>query len=184
MIDLKRLRENPEELEMMLKKKNKDLDLSEIVGLDKMLRDLEQRANELKSYRNRVSKEIGVIKDEVERKKKINEMTEVSQTVKDMDVEIRILVEKLTNLVACLPNPPHDSVPVSDDENDKIIVRSFSENRQFDFEIKNHVDIGKQLGIFDFERGTKLSGSMFPLYVGDGARLEWALLNYFIDVLT
>jgi len=185
MIDIKLIRENPGEIEARLRKKDKNVDISRIVELDQELRDISMEADELKNLRNRVSKEIGQFKGDKEaREEKIKEMKEVSQKIKDMDERIHEMDEELSVLLAGLPNIPHESVPVSEDEDDKEITKTHGEKPSFDFEIKNHVELGAGLGILDFERGAKVSQAMFPLFVGDGARLEWALINFMRDTLT
>ncbi len=185
MIDLKKLRENPEELEARLRKKDSSISLKDIIELDEKLRKVSTETDELKNKRNVVSKEIGLLKGkDEERSQKIIEMKSVSDEIQKLDEKIRQIEAELQAKVCLLPNPPHDSVPVSEDENDKVIVRSFKEKPVYDFELKNHVELGTTLGMFDFERAAKISQAMFPLYRGDGARLEWALLHFLMDTLT
>jgi seryl-tRNA synthetase len=184
MIDLKKLRENPEEFEKRLKKKDPSISLKAIVTIDESLRAMAAEADVLKNKRNVVSKEIGILKDANERSIKIAEMKSVSDEIQAYDDKIRATEKELYDLVYQLPNPPHDSVPVSEDENDKVIVRTHKEKPVFDFELKNHVELGTALGLFDMERAAKISQSMFPLYMGDGARLEWALINFLMNTLT
>jgi seryl-tRNA synthetase len=184
MIDIKRIRENPKEVEKEIRKKEPGISLDEIIRMDENLRRISVEADELKNKRNVVSKEISTIKDETERSKKITEMKEVSQRIKGQDDEIREIEEKLNERLSIIPNLPHESVPVSENADDKVIVRKHLEKPKYDFELKNHVEIGTTLGIFDFERAAKISQSMFPLYRGDGARLEWALINFMLEFLT
>jgi len=184
MIDIKLIRENPKETEEKLRRKEPGLSLSEIIEMDEKLRSALSEADILKNKRNVVSKEIGISKDNTTRTEKIKEMKEVSDRIKEYDDRIRLLEEDLYNKMAVLPNVPHDSVPVSDNPDDKVIVRQFLKKPEFSFPLKNHVEIGTDLGIFDFERGAKISQSMFPLYKGEGAQLEWALLRFMMDTLT
>lgn len=184
MIDIKMIRENPDFVQNEMRKKDPTVRLDEIVELDRKIREIAIIADELKNKRNIESKVIGKIKDKNERSEKAKKMKEVSERIKEYDAEIREKEEKLRDMLLRLPNPPHESVPVSDNEDDKIIVKEHGSKKEFGFEIRNHVEIGTELGIFDFERGAKISQSMFPVYVGDGARLEIALINYFIDFLT
>lgn len=183
MIDIKLIRDNPEETEKRLRTKDKKVSLKEVVALDEEVRALIGKTDDIKNVRNVVSKEIGVCKDDQERSEKIKEMKQVSDDITALDEQLRVKQEELRNKLLLLPNLPHESVPVSDDEEDKVIVRQHGEKPKHDFEIKNHVELGTELGIFDFERGAKVSQSMFPIYVGDGARLEWALINYMRDYL-
>jgi len=184
MIDIRRIRENSDELLERLRRKDRSIELDEVIRMDEEYRKRMVEADDLKNRRNIVSKDIGIkgISKE-ERGKKIEEMKLVSDRIKELDDELRELWGKLESMLLRLPNPPHDSVPVSEDENDKVIVRESGKKPEFGFKFKNHVELGTELGIFDFERGAKVSQSMFPLYVGDGARLEWALINYMRDVL-
>ncbi len=185
MIDIKKLRENPQEFEARLKKKDPKISLSEIVALDEELRKIATDTDVLKNKRNVVSKEIGLLKDdENKRSEKIKEMKLVSDEIQALDNKIREVEAELYAKIYQLPNPPHDSVPVSENEQDKIIVRQYKEKPKYDFELKNHVELGTSLGIFDFERAAKIAQAMFSLYRGDGARLEWALINFMIDHLT
>ncbi|HOO55555.1 MAG TPA: serine--tRNA ligase [bacterium] len=184
MLDLRKIRENPQEMQERLRKKDPSISLDEIVALDEKVRVMAIEADELKNKRNVVSKEISTLKEKDVRDEKIKEMKEVSESIKKYDEELRILEEELRNKLLYLPNAPHDSVPVSDDEEDKIIVRSHLDKPEFDFEIKNHLELGNNAGMFDFERGAKTSQSMFSMYRGVGSRLEWALINYLMNFLT
>ncbi|MFA6448449.1 MAG: serine--tRNA ligase [bacterium] len=184
MIDIKKLRENPKDFEARLRKKDPSISLDAIVALDEQLRVKAAEADALKNKRNVVSKEIGILKDANERSIKIAEMKSVSDEIQAYDDQIRAIEKDLYELVYQLPNPPHESVPVSEDENDKVIVRTHKEKPVFDFELKNHVELGVSLGMFDFERGAKISQSMFPLYINEGARLEWALINFLMNTLS
>lgn len=182
MLDIKKIRENPKEMEARLRKKDPRVSLDEVVALDGKRRDLTVKADELKNVRNVVSKEIGTMKDGEEKKAKIAEMKSVSQQVKDLDAELRDIEDKLNYLLATLPNPPDDSVPVSENKDDKIVVRTHKEKPDFKFPPRLHTEIGKDLKLFDFERAGKISQSGFPMYFGLGAQLEWALIRFMMDV--
>ena len=185
MIDIKLIRENPQEIEQKLQTKDRNVSLKNICALDEELRKINLEAEELKHERNVTSKEIGSLvakgQDVSEIKDKIRK---VSERIKELDDKARSIDEEFTRELLHLPNIPHDSVPVSDDENDKITVNEWGEKPEFSFEFKNHVELSKQLGLFDFERATKISQSQFSLYKGDGALLEWALIRYMMDFLT
>ena len=114
----------------------------------------------------------------------INSMREVSQHIKVLEEKTQESKTKLDELLLGLPNLPHESVPAGKDEKDNPLVREWGESTEYDFELKNHLELGEALGLFDFERGAKIAGSGFPLYTGRGAKLERALINYMLDVQT
>ena len=180
MLDIKRIRENPEEVAAALKKRNLDVDFTELLTLDKDRRALLQSVEEKKNDRNITSKKIPVMKKngedvtaELERMKKVgDEITEENNKVRDIEERIQYILDRL-------PNIPADDVVAGGKENNKV-VKVFGEKPSFDFEPKNHVDLCKMHNLIDYERGVKLSGEGSWLYTGQGALLEWALLNFFI----
>ena len=180
MLDIKRIRENPEEVAAALKKRNLDVDFTELLTLDKDRRALLQSVEEKKNDRNITSKKIPVMKKngedvtaELERMKKVgDEITEENNKVRDIEERIQYILDRL-------PNIPADDVVAGGKENNKVI-KVFGEKPSFDFEPKNHVDLCKAHNLIDYERGVKLSGEGSWLYTGQGALLEWALLNFFI----
>lgn len=184
MLDLKILRANFEEVKEKLKFRGEDLtDLGKFEDLDVKRRALIAEAEELKSKRNEVSQQISVLK----REKKdadslIVEMREVGDRIKVLDDELRIVEEELELLLLSIPNIPHESVPVGETEDDNVTVRTWGETPQFTFEPKPHWDVATNLGILDFERAGKVTGSRFVFYKGLGARLERALLNFMLDL--
>ena len=185
MLDIKQIRQNTQEIEKKLHKRDATINLSGIVELDEKRRALLFETEELKNKRNVVSKEIGnLIKQDKDVSKEKDEIRKVSERIKELDDEIRNVEAELTKQMLQLPNIPHDSVPVSDNEDDKIIINKWGTKPEFSFTFKNHVELGKDLDIFDFDRATKISQPQFALYKGDGALLEWALIRYMIDFLT
>lgn len=185
MIDIKLIRKNPAEIEERLRRKDPRVSLEKILKLDQEKLLKLQEDEELKRVRNEVSKEIGALiakGHEVSEKKE--EVRKASTRIKELDDELRVLDDQLTCELLQLPNLPHDSVPVSQDENEKVIVREMGQKPEFEFEFKNHVEIGQKLELFDFERATKIAQPQFSMYKGDGALLEWALIRYMIDFLT
>jgi seryl-tRNA synthetase len=184
MLDVKYLRNHFEEVKEKLLKRSEDLtNIDRFEELDKKRRELIAKAEELKNKRNEVSQQIAVLK----REKKdadhlIAEMREVGDRIKAMDDEIRQVEEELNALLLSIPNVPHESVPVGKSEEDNVEVRKWGEPRSFSFEPKPHWDIAEQLGILDFERAAKVTGSRFVFYKGLGARLERALINFMLDV--
>jgi len=185
MLDLKFIRENPDKVKEAVKNKNEKADIDEILRLDKERRKLLQQAEELKARRNKVSQEIGRLKKAGESTDEIiAEMKTVSDRIKELDEEIRKVSSDLNELLAWVPNIPHESVPVGKSEADNVEIRRWIPEG-YDFAkkpyTKDHLEIGKRLGILDFERGAKISGSGFPVYVGKGATLERALINFMLN---
>ncbi len=182
MLDLKELRKDPQGFEVKLKNKVPEVSLSPVLALDEKLRALKTEVDELKSKKNYASKEIGMKKQKGEDMSKfMAEMNSLGEKITAKDREIAEMEEKLKQTVAVLPNVPMDDVPISPSPKDNICIKSWGEKREFNFPFKNHVELNEHLKLFDFVRGAKTSGSGWPLYMGMGARLEWALLNYMLD---
>jgi seryl-tRNA synthetase len=181
MLDIHRLREDPEGLEAALKKRSPDITLKPILDLDKRRREILVRVDGLKADQNKVSKEISALRAKGEDASAvISEVSKLKQAVAEGDQELREVETELNDRVADLPNVPHESVPVGLEKSANVVVRTWGKKPVFDFEFKNHVELGRSLGILDFERGAKLAGSQFPLYKGTGALLEMALINFFL----
>ncbi|MGI6577696.1 MAG: serine--tRNA ligase [Eubacteriales bacterium] len=183
MLDIRRIKENPDEVIRLLKVKGKKADdeISRILDLDTKRRYMIQETEALKAEQNKVSKQIPQLKKE---KKDTTEiiarMKVISETIKGNDQTLREIEQELRDLMLSLPNLPDPDLVAGGKENNQVISESGSKP-EFDFEPKNHVDLCTALGMIDYPRGAKLSGSGFWVYRGMGARLEWALLNYFID---
>lgn len=185
MFDIRLIRENPEFVKQGLLSKNEHRDIDEILALDEQRRQLIFETDELKSRRNTVSAQIPKMKKSGEDTTAVlAEMKNVSDTITANDTRLRELDEKLNNILLTLPNLPHSSVPVGKSSEENVEVRRWlPEGFSFDKAdyVQDHVQLGKKLDILDFERGTKISGSGFPLYKGKGATLERALINYMLD---
>ncbi len=183
MLDLKFMRENKELLEEMLKNRNSDLTLDEFQKLDEKRREILSEVEGLKNKRNVASTEIAKLKKAKEdASEMIEEMGKVSARIKELDEELAGVEEKITYIQMTIPNKYHESVPVGKDEEDNVEVKTWGTPKTFDFEPKSHWEIGEKLGILDFERGAKLSGSRFVLYRGAASRLERALINFMVDM--
>ena len=183
MLDIKYIKENPDEVIARLKKKGKDAkeEITRIVELDAQRRALIAETESLKAEQNRESKLVPQYKKEGKDMKAIfARMKEMGETVKANDEKLKGIETELTSLMLGLPNLPDTDLKEGGKENNEPL-RYFGEPHVFDFEPKNHVDLCTDLGLIDYKRGTKLSGSGFWIYRGMGARLEWALLNYFVD---
>lgn len=183
MLDIKLIKENPQEVIDRLAGKGKDAreEIAEILRLDSERRALILETDNLKAEQNKVSKEIPKMKKAGEDTAPVMaRMRELSDKIKENDGKIREVESAYRDVMLSLPNlPDKDVVPGGKENNQEL--RRFGVPHTFDFEPKNHVDLCTDLGLIDYERGTKLSGSGFWVYRGMGARLEWALLNYFID---
>ena len=184
MLDNKTLRNNFDEIAKKLATRGvKEEELNRYLELDGKRRDLIVETEKLKSYRNEVSDAIAALKRAKENAdSKITEMRELGGKIKELDQELSTIEEDLENIATRLPNLPHDSVPVGADEEENVEVRKWGEIPQYDFKTKPHWEIGEALGILDFERGAKVSGSRFLYYKGLGARLERAVYNFMLDL--
>ncbi len=185
MVDLAKLRRNRGWFEERLKSRGSTLDLGRFDQIDAERRSRITEVEALKRKRNEVSKEIGRRKAQGEDISGITaEMKELSNTIKEMEERVKALDEELYAFLALIPNPPHESVPIGEGEEDNPVVRTWGEPREFSFEPLSHDEIGKRLDILDFERASKLSGSRFVVYKGLGARLERALIAFMLDLHT
>ncbi|RMD50058.1 MAG: serine--tRNA ligase [Ignavibacteria bacterium] len=186
MLDIKLLRENPELVKKAVENKNEKADVDKILALDNERRSIISKVEELKAQKNKVSAEVGKLKRSGENADElIAEMKKVADEIKEMDDKLRSTEQELNELLAWVPNLPHESVPVGKSADDNVEVRRWTPDG-YEFDKKDfmldHLELGKKLGILDFERGAKISGSGFPVYVGKGATLERALINYMLDV--
>ncbi|MDI6799461.1 MAG: serine--tRNA ligase [Actinomycetota bacterium] len=185
MLDQRFVRENLKEVEEALGKRGAEIDLKELMLLDARRRELLVEVEALKAERNRASEEIGQMKRE---KRDVSEKTEamkvVSNRIKEFDQKVARLENEVKDSMLVIPNIPHPSVPVGQDEKDNKVNRIWGEAPNFDFAPKAHFEIGSDLDIFDFARGVKIAESRFTLLKGDGARLERALINFMLDLHT
>ncbi len=183
MIDIKLVRSNPDYVKAAVRKREMDLDavIDEILKIDAERRELSGKTDALKARQNAASKQIPQIKKEGGDVSAIMaEMKELSAQVKEADVKIGELEDRQKELIYAIPNLPDEDLVGGGKENNAV-VRVFKEKPQFSFPIKNHVELCEDLGLIDYERGAKLAGNGSWIYRGWGARMEWALLNYFID---
>jgi seryl-tRNA synthetase len=186
MLDLKFIRENPEEVKTSLARKGiAAAAVDELLNLAKKKRTLLQEVGLLKASRNKVNDEIAQAKrngkaaDQI-----IAGMKSVSQKIDDIDIEVGHVGDKLALLMVNIPNIPHESVPDGDPPAGNKIVRSWGEEPKFNFNAKDHMALAKQNGWISFERAAKVSGAGFALFEGSGARLVRALINFMIDLHT
>ncbi|HLE00128.1 MAG TPA: serine--tRNA ligase, partial [Bdellovibrionota bacterium] len=193
MLDPKYFQENSGELETALKRRNADPELiGRISQFSKRRKELIQETERLKAQRNSVTQEIAQLKAKAkgdpaaaaEAEKKVTAMRAVGDQVKALDDQLRGAEEQFKDLALRIPNIPHADVPSGKDSSSNVEVRKWGEPRKMSFKAKEHVEVGEQLGILDFERAGKLSGARFALYLGAGAALERALIQFMLDLHT
>ena len=186
MLDISFVRENREVVEKKLKSRGLNVNLSEFFDLDEQRRSTLRQVEELKHKSNVVSKQIGEAKgrgDEMEARKE--EMRQVKEQIRQLDELVRTAENKMTESLLNIPNLPHDSVPQGGSAADNVEVRrSEGIGPKVDFKPQTHIDLGTKLGILDFARAAKITGSRFVLYRGTGALLERALSNFMLDIHT
>ena len=185
MLDIKFIREHPGFVKKQIKKKGELDNIDEILELDNQRRSIIQKVESLKHERNELSQQVSQLKKEKKSADKIIEKTrDISQQIKTFDEELKTVEDKLYTELSQIPNLPHKSVPEGKSPLDNVVVRAWGKIPEFDFEISNHIDIAERLDILDFPRGSKISGRGFPVYKGQGAQLERALINFMLDTHT
>ena len=184
MLDIKFIRENPDTIKTALKNRNLAIDIDALLELDKQRRLILSEVEKLKCQRNAASDEMGKLvaqKADIFAKKAA--LKDLSQKIKDFDAQVAEVRQKIDNILIGIPNIPHDSVPVGDITANKEI-KKWGELKNFDFSLKNHIDLAEKLKMIDFPRATKITGSNFVLFTGAGARLERALINFMLGMHT
>ena len=185
MISIEQIRSNTSLVKKKLAKKGDKSSIDNLLDLDKEYRSLITNVNELRFERNTVSKKIAQLKkNRQSAEKEINQMKEVGKSISNIEKESNKIKELIDSLLLNIPNLPHDSSPNGVGYKDNKLVREFGELKKIDYKIKNHIDLGRDLNLFDFDRAAKISGSGFPLYTNKGAKLERALINYMLDLHT
>ena len=183
MIDVKRIRGNPEAIKRAIELKKDKADIDKFLKLDERRRQMLVELEALKNRRNVESDNIAKLKREgKDVSDLIAEMKELSSKIKEMEQEVKEVEEQLEGILWTIPNIPHESVPIGDSDEDNVEVRRWGEPRKFDFEPKPHWEIGEELDILDFEAAARVTGSRFTFYKGLGARLERALINFMLDL--
>ena len=183
MLDVKLLRENLDQVKARLATRGGTIDWDEFVKLDRERRDALAHIERLKEKKNRLSGEIGKLKKSgADASALMREGEEVSEAIRSSEGPLAELEAKFERFMLTLPNLPHAGVTVGKNENDNKEVRRWGELPKFDFEAKNHWDIGEELGILDFARAAKIAGARFAVYRDAGAKLERALINFMLDL--
>ncbi|MGI6101121.1 MAG: serine--tRNA ligase [Bacillota bacterium] len=181
MLDINLIRQDPEIVRQALLKRNVSVDFTELLQWDSERRELMKKGDDLRARRNKASDEIPAMKRRGEDVSAVlSEMKAVSDQIKDIESRLSDIEMKIKQFMDGLPNIPDDDVPAGGKECNTV-VRVWGEQPKFDFEPKDHMELAVSLGLVDYERGAKLGGSGFWVYTGLGARLEWALLNYFVQ---
>lgn len=185
MLDINIIRENPEIVRKALRDRQSDpAPVDNILALDAKRRAAIAEVENLKAERNAVSKEIAALKDATARQAKIEAMRAVGDKISALDKEVADVEIELTAFTAALPNIPDARVPYGKDDSENVVIKTVGEPKKFDFTPQPHWDLGPTLGIIDFERGTKLTGSRFYVLSGAGARLQRALIAFMLDLHT
>lgn len=185
MLDIRRLRNNKEEVIEALAKRQGEFDIDTILELDEERRQLLTEVEVQKAEKNRVSKLIPQYKKEGKDVEEIfEEMKQITEGMKVQEERLKFLDEDIRTRLLHIPNTPHPSVPVGTDDTDNVEVRKFGEPTAFEFEAKAHWDIGMDLDILDWERAAKITGARFTLFKRDGAKLERALINFMLNLHT
>ncbi len=185
MLDMQKIRDNPELVQDAVNNKRCKIDIKELMSYDSRRREIIKEVEALKNLRNTSSQQIAVLKKE---KKDATgllvKMKEVSDSIKSLDLELDSVSQKMDEIMIRIPNIAHSSVPHGESEKDNVVVFEWGEAPQFDFKPKDHIEIGTALDIIDFPRGAKVSGAGFPVLKGQGALLERALISFFLDTHT
>lgn len=185
MIDIKFIRENLDVLRTALTNRHATVDLDAVLAVDASRRALVHEVEQLRAEQNRAGEEIARRKREKQDAgAQLDAMKSVSARIKELEEKVRAVDSDLQDRMLGIPNLPDASVPVGADESANRVERVWGQPPSFDFDPKDHVDLGASLGILDFERAAKIAGARFCLSVGPGARLERALINFFLDVHT
>lgn len=185
MLDIRRIRKNPEEVVKALDKRHGDFPIDEVLKLDEERRSILTKVEEMKAKQNTMSKEIPKLKKEgKDASSLLAEMKDLSENIKELDGKVKEIDIELKDHLLHIPNTPHESVIEGKTDEDNVEIRKHMEPTKFNFEPKAHWDLGVDLNILDFERASKLTGARFTLFKGLGAKLERALINFMLDLHT
>lgn len=182
MLDPQSLRNDIDSVATVLNKRNLTLDTGAIQELEEKRKAIQMKTEELQSLRNSKSKEIGQLKSKGEDAQSVmDEVATIKKQLEESATELDGVKEKLNEILIGIPNIPHDSVPAGETEDDNEEVRTWGEPKSFEFEVKDHVDLGEALGLIDFETATKITSSRFVVMHGGIARLHRALIQFMLD---
>jgi len=182
MLDIKALRKDPDKISKILKTKELDSNLTPLLECDTKVRALKTKIEALLAERNIASKKIGELKKaKKDASVAIDTMSKVGEAIKSLQDDLKAAENEFLTLISSLPNLPYPTVPVGESSDDNVEVRKEGKKREFTFTPKNHLELSDALGLFDFKRAAKVSGSGWSVYTGLGAQLEWAMLKYMVD---
>lgn len=185
MLDIKVIRTETERVKKAMARRKENVDIDAVIALDEKRRGLLYEAESLKAKQNEESKKIAVLKKEGKDASEIfAELKELSDRIKALDGQIRDAEDELYKMLLSIPNIPNDTVPDGNSDEDNVEIRRWGEPTKFDFEPKAHWDLGESLNILDFQAAAKITGARFTVYRGMGARLERAIISYFLDTHT
>lgn len=187
MLDIRLLREDPETIKTRVNTRGADVGdiIDEILACDEKRRSGETEKQQLQADRNRISKEIGALKREGKDSSEIEaQVRTIGERIKEIGEEVDTAESRQQELLLQIPNLPHDACPVGEDETANPVIREWGEQPEFSFEPKDHVELGADLGLFDFELAAKISGSGFVTFTGAGARLQRGLIQFLLDLHT
>ena len=185
MLDIKVIRTETERVKKAMARRKENVDIDAVIALDEKRRGLLYEAESLKAKQNEESKKIAVLKKEGKDASGIfAELKDLSDRIKELDGQIRDAEDELYKMLLSIPNIPNDTVPDGNSDEDNVEIRKWGEPTKFDFEPKAHWDLGESLNILDFQAAAKITGARFTVYRGMGARLERAIISYFLDTHT
>ena len=185
MLDIKVIRENPDKVNELLKRRNSELSIDEVLEIDKQRREVQVIADGLRADRKNISLQVGALKKEGKDTTEIQEnVRKLGEEIKGLEEKELELNEKQKNLLLNIPNTPDETTPVGHEESANLVIKTIGDIPKNSFEMKPHWEIGTELDLLDFERGVKISESRFTIYKGAGARLERAIINFFLDIHT
>lgn len=185
MLDIKIIRENPDKVNELLKRRNPELSIDSVIEIDANRRKIQTQADELRSKRKNMSQEIGNLKKQGQNTDEIQaEVKVIGEKIKELEEQETQLDDQQKTLLLNIPNMPDETTPVGTSEENNVEIKRVGEPRKTSFEQKAHWDICVERDLVDFERGVKLSQSRFSLYRGKGAQLERAIINFFLDTHT
>ena len=185
MLDIKRIRNNPEEIIEALKKRRGEYPIQKLLDTDEKRREVIQKVESMKAEQNKLSKQVPQMKKNGEDTTELfKNLKKLSDDIKALDDDLKDIDDEIREYLMEIPNTPNKDVPVGLDDTENLEMRKWGEPRKFDFDIKAHWDLGVDLDILDFERATKISKSRFSVFKGKGARLERALMNFMVDLHT
>lgn len=183
MLDIRLIRKDRDAVEAKLKTKDPEINLSSVCELDHLIRESKTKVESLKAKRNEVSQKIGEMKRQGQDASALMaEVAKSAEEIHSLDHQSKELEEKFNDELSRLPNLPMDDIKISQDPKENVVIKEAGKKPSFSFPFKNHVELNEQLNLFDFKRGAKISGTGWPVYRNWGARLEWALIQYMIEV--